>query len=118
MLGTLLRLREGERRKGDQGNTQRISNNNNNGLFFLFFRDKHDRYPNAHGGPVHVGSPESIGISNLDEPDFGDKCVVLPGEVPVFWACGVTTAEAVKGAKVEFAITHKPGCMFVTDVKM
>lgn len=76
------------------------------------------RYPNAHGAPIHVGSPSQIGIDDITQPDFGDYCEVKPDEVCVFWACGVTTAEAVKGAKIEFAVTHKPGCMFVTDVKM
>jgi uncharacterized protein YcsI (UPF0317 family) len=33
----------------------------------------------------------------------------------MFWACGVTTQAAVIEAKPELAITHAPGCMFVTD---
>jgi uncharacterized protein YcsI (UPF0317 family) len=40
---------------------------------------------------------------------------VRAGEVPVFWACGVTPQTVLVEAKVELAITHSPGCMFVTD---
>jgi uncharacterized protein YcsI (UPF0317 family) len=38
-----------------------------------------------------------------------------PGEVPVFWACGVTPQAVLMEAKPDLAITHSPGCMFVTD---
>ncbi len=73
------------------------------------------RYPRAHGAPVHFGDPESIGIRDLSRPDFGDRVTIKPGEVPVFWACGVTPQAVVMEAKPELAITHYPGCMFVTD---
>jgi uncharacterized protein YcsI (UPF0317 family) len=73
------------------------------------------RYPQAHGAPVHFGDPEAIGISDLSHPDFGDPVAIRAGEVPVFWACGVTPQAALMEAKPEFAITHSPGCMFVTD---
>ena len=73
------------------------------------------RYPHAHGTPVHFGDPAAIGISDLSRPDFGDAVSVRPGEVPVFWACGVTPQAVVMDVKPEFAITHSPGCMFVTD---
>jgi hypothetical protein len=42
------------------------------------------RYPHAHGAPLHVGSPDAIGIADLGRPDYGDP---VPDEVPVFWAC-------------------------------
>jgi uncharacterized protein YcsI (UPF0317 family) len=74
------------------------------------------RYPNAHGAPVHFGDPAAIGIPDLARPDFGDAVTVRPGEVPVFWACGVTPQLALMEAKPELAITHSPGCMFVTDM--
>lgn len=48
------------------------------------------RFPSVHGAPVHFGNPSEIGISNLNQPDFGDKVSLNEGEVPVFWACGVT----------------------------
>ena len=73
------------------------------------------RYPRAHGAPVHFGDPGAIGISDLSRPDFGDAVTVRTGEVPVFWACGVTPQVVLMEAKPEFAITHSPGCMFVTD---
>jgi len=64
-----------------------------------------------------VGDPSKIGIANLDRPDYGDAVTIHPGEVPVFWACGVTPMEAVMRARPELAITHEPGHMFVTDAK-
>jgi uncharacterized protein YcsI (UPF0317 family) len=73
------------------------------------------RYPKAHGSPVHSGDPGAIGISDLSRPDFGDTVTMRPGEIPVFWACGVTPQVAVMEARPELAITHSPGCMFVTD---
>ena len=74
------------------------------------------RYPRAHGAPVHVGEPAAIGIRDLDRPDFGDPVPVRPGEVPVFWACGVTPQVALLGARLPLAITHAPGHMFITDI--
>ena len=75
------------------------------------------RYPTMHGEPVHVGNPAALGISDLARPDFGDAVPIEPGEIPVFWACGVTPQLALAAAKPEIAITHSPGCMFVTDLK-
>lgn len=75
------------------------------------------RFPLAHGAPVHFGDPTAIGIRDLAKPDFGDAVTVRPGEVPVFWACGVTPQAAVMQAKPPFAITHKPGHMFLTDLR-
>lgn len=75
------------------------------------------RFPLAHGTPVHFGDPAAIGISDLSRPDFGDAVTVKPDEIPVFWACGVTPQAAVMQAKPPFAITHKPGHMFLTDLR-
>ena len=74
------------------------------------------QFPDVHGAPIHLGFPEQLGIADLSRPDFGDAVPVEPGELPVFWACGVTPQAAVMAAKPEFVITHSPGCMFVTDV--
>ncbi|WP_062221640.1 putative hydro-lyase [Aureimonas sp. D3] len=74
------------------------------------------RFPAVHGSPVHVGAPERLGIRDLAKPDFGDAVRIEPGEVPVFWACGVTPQAAVMASGVPFAITHSPGHMFVTDI--
>jgi uncharacterized protein YcsI (UPF0317 family) len=73
------------------------------------------RFPSVHGAPVHVGDPAGIGIEDLAAPDFGDPVEVRPGEVPVFWACGVTPQAAVMASHIPFAITHAPGYMFVSD---
>jgi uncharacterized protein YcsI (UPF0317 family) len=73
-------------------------------------------FPLAHGAPVHIGDPEKIGITDLGRPDWGDAIEPLAGEVPVFWACGVTPQALVMAAKPDFAITHAPGHMFITDV--
>ena len=74
------------------------------------------RYPHAHGAPVCVGSPESLGIEDLGAPDWGDPVDMVPGEVPVFHACGVTPQSVLMDSKVPFAITHSAGYMFVTDL--
>ena len=74
------------------------------------------QFPDVHGAPIHLGFPEQLGIADISRPDFGDAVPVEPGELPVFWACGVTPQAAVMAAKPEFVITHSPGCMFVTDV--
>jgi uncharacterized protein YcsI (UPF0317 family) len=70
----------------------------------------------VHGAPVQIGSPEQLGIANLEVPDYGDPVPIHPGEVPVFWACGVTPQAAIAAARPEFCITHAPGCMLVTDL--
>lgn len=75
------------------------------------------RYPGVHGAPVHFGDPGRIGIRDLARPEFGEPVTVRDGEVPVFWACGVTPQVALMNAAPEIAITHSPGCMFVTDVR-
>lgn len=75
------------------------------------------RYPAVHGAPVHWGDPAALGIEDLHRPDFGDAVTIHPGEVPVFWACGVTPQAVVMQTKPELVITHSPGSMFVTDLK-
>jgi uncharacterized protein YcsI (UPF0317 family) len=74
------------------------------------------RMPEVHGAPVHVGAPEELGIDDLGSPDFGDAVDAERGDVPVFWACGVTPQAALMASRPPFAITHAPGHMFVTDV--
>jgi uncharacterized protein YcsI (UPF0317 family) len=74
------------------------------------------RYPAVHGAPLHLGDPAQIGIADLSKPDYGDAVAVLPGEVPVFWACGVTPQAALVQAAPPLAITHAPGAMLVTDL--
>ena len=74
------------------------------------------RFPSVHGAPVHLGLPEAIGITDLARPDYGDAPEMREGELPVFWACGVTPQSVVAASKPAFAITHAPGCMLVTDL--
>ena len=74
------------------------------------------RYPQAHGAPVHIGSPDAIGIDDLGAPDWGDPAPIGAGETPVFWACGVTPQNAVLRARPPICITHKPGRMLITDI--
>ena len=71
-------------------------------------------------GPRRSGAdrlPEAIGITDLAHPDFGDPVTIRPGEVPVFWPCGVTPQAAIMASRPAFCITHAPGHMFLTDVK-
>ncbi|MEO6144712.1 MAG: putative hydro-lyase [Dermatophilaceae bacterium] len=73
------------------------------------------RLPAVHGAPVHIGAPEALGIKDLARPDFGDPVEFHAGDVPVFWACGVTPQAALMASRPPFAITHAPGHMFITD---
>ena len=74
------------------------------------------RYAFVHGAPVHIGDPSAIGIKDLRSPDFGDSVTIKKGEVPVFWACGVTPQAVVMKAKPDLCITHAPGHMFISDL--
>jgi uncharacterized protein YcsI (UPF0317 family) len=71
--------------------------------------------PAVHGAPVHIDDPRALGIEDLSRPDFGDPVDAAPGDVPVFWACGVTPQAALMASRPPFAITHAPGYMFITD---
>ena len=73
------------------------------------------RYPGAHGGPIHWGDPAELGL-DLASPDWGDAVTVREGEIPVFWACGVTPQTAIEEACLPLAITHAPGHMFICDI--
>ena len=73
------------------------------------------RYPGAHGGPIHWGDPAALGL-DLSAPDWGDAVSIREGEIPVFWACGVTPQTAIEEARLPLAITHAPGHMFICDI--
>ena len=75
------------------------------------------RYPRVHGAPVHLGDPRMIGIEDLKKPWAGDPTEVRDGEVPLFWACGITPQSVVLDAKPSLCITHSPGHMLVTDLE-
>jgi len=74
------------------------------------------RFPSVHGAPVHIGLPQAIGIGDLAHPDYGDAVPVREGELPVFWACGVTPQAVIAEVAPEFCITHAPGSMLITDL--
>lgn len=77
-----------------------------------------EKYGAAHGPPVHIGKPEEIGIEDITKPDFGESVTAQPGDVAMFWACGVTsTLAATSNPKADLVITHAPGHMFITDRK-
>ena len=88
------------------------------------------RYPDGHGPPIHIGSGTDIGINELSHPDIATainvrsmqhpKMVeggfkVQPGEICLWWGCGVTPQLAAKAAKVPFMITHYPAHFFISD---
>ncbi|XP_038072044.1 D-glutamate cyclase, mitochondrial-like isoform X2 [Patiria miniata] len=68
-----------------------------------------------HGAPVHIGDPALIGVPDVNKPDYLDPTVFEEGDIPVFWACGVTVVEAVKAAKPSLAFSHFPGNMYIAD---
>jgi len=57
------------------------------------------RFSRVHGSPVHIGDPQAIGILDINKPDYGDAVSIREGELPVFWACGVTPQAAVMRSK-------------------
>ncbi|WP_243259308.1 putative hydro-lyase [Clostridium sp. 'deep sea'] len=75
------------------------------------------QFPHVHGSPIHLGDPSIIGIKDINKPDFGSTVTIKAGEMPVFWACGVTPQLAAITSKPPIMITHAPGYMFVSDVK-
>lgn len=74
------------------------------------------RFPSVHGAPIHFGQPDMIGITDINQPDYGEGVTIKPNEIPVFWACGVTPQLALERSKPPFCITHSPGKMLVTDI--
>lgn len=76
------------------------------------------RHSHVHGAPVHFGDPTSIGIPDIQSPDFGGPVLIHQHELPVFWACGVTPQRAIMSAKLPLAFAHKPGHMLVTDLRI
>jgi hypothetical protein len=75
------------------------------------------RFPQAHGAPVRQGDPAALGIRDIDRPDFGDPVEIRRGEVPVFWACGVTPQVVVMEARPSLLLTHKPGHQWYLGLK-
>ena len=63
------------------------------------------------GAFVAIGVDLSKRYQNVGEGEVGE------GEIPVFWACGLTPQLAVKNAKPPFCITHAPSSMLITDLR-
>lgn len=74
------------------------------------------KYPSVHGAPIHIGDPSAIGIADIQKPDFGEMVAIKEGEIPVFWACGVTPQGVAMHVKPLLMITHAPGHMLITDI--
>jgi len=74
------------------------------------------RFPGVHGAPIHIGDPAALGIADLNKPEFGDAVTIRDGELPVYWACGVTPQTAIMEARLPIAIAHRPGYMLMTDI--
>lgn len=72
------------------------------------------RYYRNHGAPIHIGHAAEI-IKDISQPEYGGYYQIQPGQVPVFWACGVTPQLAALQAKLPLMITHKVARMFVSD---
>ena len=49
--------------------------------------------------PIAWGDPAQLGIDDLTQPDYGDAPVMEPGDVPVFWGCGVTPQSVIVASK-------------------
>ncbi|XP_064569672.1 D-glutamate cyclase, mitochondrial isoform X2 [Zonotrichia leucophrys gambelii] len=71
----------------------------------------------AHGAPIHIGDPGLLGIQDLSKPDYGDPVHLHPGDIPVFWASGVTGVEAIINSRAPLAFTNSPDCTFDTDLE-
>ncbi len=72
----------------------------------------------SHGPPVHIGDPSLIGIKDLCHPDMfttGPIAPQEPGEIAMFWGCGITPQTVALESNIPFMITHGGGHMFVTD---
>lgn len=71
-----------------------------------------------HGGPVHIGAPELIGIADLSKPDYRLPYPAPPlekHEMPMFWGCAVTPQKVAVGCRIPYMIASYEGHLFVTD---
>jgi uncharacterized protein YcsI (UPF0317 family) len=77
------------------------------------------QYPGVHGEPIHIAHPEMIGIADIEKPIQSlTQTRLLDDELPVFWACGVTSQLAVEQAKLPLCITHASAHMLITDIRL
>jgi uncharacterized protein YcsI (UPF0317 family) len=75
------------------------------------------RFSRVHGGPLHFGDPQALGIADISRPDFGELLLPLPGEVAMYWGCGLTALAALERSGISHFITHAAGAMLVTDLR-
>ena len=75
-----------------------------------------ERYPHLHGRPVHAGDPGGARRGARPAARGARATELADGEVPVFWACGVTTQVAIEHARPSRAYTHVSSQMLVCDV--
>ncbi len=73
-----------------------------------------------HGPPIHIGDPTAIGIKELGKPDDWNPYRPAidppkPGEIIIYWGCGVTPETVALESKTPFMITHSPAHEFITD---
>jgi len=73
-----------------------------------------------HGPPIHIGDPTEIGIESLvkRDPFIPTRPVVeppKPGEIVMYWGCGITPQTVAMESKIAFMITQSPTHMFMTD---
>lgn len=80
------------------------------------------KFKKTHGEPIDWGydAVKRLGIKDLSTPDFGSPCDIEEDEIPVFWACGVTSqVAALQGARNldQYVFSHVPGHMLILDIK-
>lgn len=74
-------------------------------------------YSRVHGLPIHVGNPSAIGIEDITKPEYGEFVEIAHDEVPVFWACGVSSERIVNDSIEDKFYTHAPGHMLIGHMK-
>jgi uncharacterized protein YcsI (UPF0317 family) len=67
------------------------------------------RVPAVHGARCTSATRNRCWSATWTRPSSGDAVTLSAGDVPMFWACGVTPQAAVMASRVPFAITHAPG---------
>ncbi len=76
----------------------------------------------AHGPPIHIGDPATVGVKDLGKSDSGwippvpwPPAPLQPGEILLWWATGANLSKVAMASKIPFMIVHRPGCMFITN---
>ena len=77
--------------------------------------DVTSKFERVHGAPIHIGDSAILGISDMGKPDYGEVLMPEPGEVPIYWGCGLTALAALEHARLPMFITHAAGSMLVSD---